>query len=137
MRPSYIHPGQVGRCFDECIIASLKYPDLRYVEGVAEDPLTPGRWILHGWLTDGTHAFDVTWRTMFLGNEIPIPTTYIGFELDTKQVAKFMRDTGWTGFIANAHRYPKWKRRLLPRDFPQGKIEDLHTMNIPSFSPQL
>lgn len=102
--PQEIERGRVGDCFDMCILNAMRIPQLRYVEGLAKNPLT-GDWILHAWLTNGTHAFDPTWLAYTNdGEEKVIPTEYVGIEMNTKLVMQFMLDTRYKGIIANAWR---------------------------------
>lgn len=126
LRPERIAPGQVGECFDVCIMRALKHMDLKYVEGLAEDPLQPGRFMLHAWLTDGVHAFDPTWRAFFFAHEVTLPIRYFGFEMNTPDVAHFFRATGYSGVIANKEKLPGLAKKILPKDFPADEIEPIH-----------
>lgn len=99
--PTYIIPGEIGTCFDTCVLNALKYPQLKYVEGIAMNPHT-GEYLLHAWLTeDGEHAYDPTWRAVLANKQVPIPTVYFGFEMDTNLVIDFMRSTKYCGVFAN------------------------------------
>lgn len=103
------HP--IGTCFDACAIQAIKNRKYRYVEGIAK-PLN-GDWTLHAWLTDGVQAFDPTWQTIdnLTGKEVPFAGVYIGIEMDTIEVAKFMKATGYQGIIAN-----RWRNEELAKN---------------------
>lgn len=109
--PKEIERGELGKCFDVCMVAALKHPGMRYVEGVAmcyagKDRLR-GTWILHAWLTDGVHAYDPTWKSFNPeGKEVPMPAVYIGIEMDTMAAARFVRETEYAGVLANESRAP-------------------------------
>lgn len=107
--PDNIPRGEVGTCFDTCALLALNYPGYQYVEGIALSPDNRKKWILHAWLTDGAHAFDPTWKATDdnTGKEVPIPTEYVGIEMDIIKVAAFMRLTGYQGIIANRFRSPQ------------------------------
>ncbi len=108
--------GEVGDCYDTCLLAVVKYPHLRYVEGLARNPLT-GEWILHAWVTDEDDklAFDLTWKAVNkeTKQEIFIPTTYIGVQMNTKLVVEFVKTTEYKGVFANHFRNPDLMKRLL------------------------
>lgn len=111
--PSDIVRGPLGRCFDTCaqIAGACKY---KYVEGIALNPSNPDQMILHGWVTDGIHAFDPTWKSFQGDEEIPIPTKYTGIEMDIAKVFDFMRTTEYQGVIANAWRNPELADAIVP-----------------------
>lgn len=115
--------GKVGDCFDTCVMIAKRDPRFRYVEGLARDPKDPKRWILHSWITDreGRRAFDPTWRAFVEDLEVPVPSVYIGFEMDLEAVARFMIGTRYHGIFANAWRNPDLARKIL-RDIPAEKI---------------
>lgn len=100
--PEELPKGEPGDCFDTCLMAACKFPELNYVEGVARNPLT-GKWVLHAWLTDGEAAIDLTWRIVDnVTKEIkPIPTEYVGIEMNTRAVAGFVRATGYKCVLVN------------------------------------
>jgi len=100
------HP--IGTCFDACAIEAINNRKYSYVEGICK-PIN-GDWTLHAWLSDGSHAFDPTWQTIDnrTGKEIPFAGVYIGIEMDVIEVAKFMKETGYQGVIAN-----RWRNEEL------------------------
>jgi hypothetical protein len=116
--PDDVERGPVGHCFDHCILAAFnsdgKY---RYVEGIARDPSTHDSWIYHAWLTDGEHVFDPTWRAYSdwaESKEIPVPTQYVGIEMDMKEVGKFMVATEHQAILKNGYRNPTLARACDP-----------------------
>jgi hypothetical protein len=130
--PEDVIRGKLGTCFDTSILNAIVGGKYRYVEGMAFSR-TMGVWCLHAWLTDGEHAIDPTWRAYDNGEEMPMPTVYIGIELETKAVAKFMLATEYQGVIANAWRSVKVAMHALPKDFPIIKTI-WRERNIPSTS---
>lgn len=103
--PDDIETGPMGWCFDwsmiQCIKTKEKY---HYCEGVAKDP-QDGKWKLHAWLTDGTHAYDATWGIESkLKGRIHLRTKYIGIEISLIDVMKFVRKTEYQGLIPNRFR---------------------------------
>lgn len=111
--PTDIARGKVGECFDYCTVVALG-EHYSYVEGLALRPGSTDDWMLHAWLTDGWEnmAYDPTWRAFdFAGEDIAVPTTYIGVELAVKDVTKFMLDTRYSGVLANAWRNPELARK--------------------------
>ena len=100
--PKHLERGKVGDCFDTCVLAAVRH-GVKYVEGAARNPLTK-EWILHAWVTDGVHAWDLTWQANINGVEQPVPTEYIGLEMDTRLVVDFMRATKYKGILDNAWR---------------------------------
>lgn len=118
--PKGIERGEVGKCFDTCIMRALT-SELRYVEGVAmcyagKDRLDKlkGTWILHAWLTDGVHAYDPTWHALDpKGEEVPMPAVYVGVEMDPEAVAKFMAKTEYAGVFANEKRNPALAEKAI------------------------
>lgn len=116
--PAGIKRGPVKECYDTCVIQVLKHPEYKYVEGLARHPKDKEEWIMHAWITDGEHAFDPTWYAENdYGKEIPIPTAYIGIEMDIIKVARFMRSTQYHGIFANSFRDPG-KARDIIKDIP-------------------
>lgn len=103
--PAFVVRGEVGTCFDTSAVNALN-GKLRYVEGIVMHPKYSGVKILHGWLTDGEHAFDPTWRAEKEGVEQPVPSTYIGVEMEIVDVARFMMSTKYACVLANAWRDP-------------------------------
>ncbi len=102
--PDFINRGPVGECFEYSLAASYIHKQFRYVEGIALTPDTR-EWVLHAWVTDGEHAYDPTWRAFDKeNNEVPIPTIYIGVELDTDLAMEFFVYTGYKGVFANYKR---------------------------------
>lgn len=97
-----------SKCFDASAIQALqsngKYG---YVEGIALEPDHHDRWILHGWMTDGVHAYDPTWLAITdKGVEFPLPSLYVGIPMNVVRVAMFMRATTYQGVLANRWRDP-------------------------------
>jgi hypothetical protein len=109
MLPADIEQGPLGQCFDWCALQAVQHRNYRYVEGVASDPTDPDNWILHAWLTDGEHAFDPTWYAESTEDAVrrPVPSDYIGIEMDILDVAAFMRVTGYQGILGNYWRNTK------------------------------
>ncbi len=113
--PAGVLRGAVGDCFDTCMIAVVAHPSLRYVEGIARNPETK-EWILHSWVTDGKGAaIDLTWRAINkdTNEEIPVPTSYIGVEMDTKLLVEFVRATGYKSVLSNYWRNPEIANKIL------------------------
>jgi len=101
--PKDIPRGQVGDCFDHCLLqVSTIAADYWYVEGLAK-PHDSDRWILHAWITDGKHAFDPTWLAMEndSGKEIPMKAEYKGIAMHTIDVIRFVRATGYKSVLGN------------------------------------
>lgn len=115
--PADITRGEVGTCFDHCVVECLKSNGkYRYVEGIARVPLSPDEWIVHAWLTDGVFAYDPTWRAFDkIGMDIIIPTEYTGIEMDIKKVVKFMKKTGYQSVLANHWRNPKLAAEIFQK----------------------
>lgn len=120
--PPEISRGETGKCFDTSLIEALRSSGrYRYVEGVAmayagRDMLDKlkGTWVLHGWLTDGVHAFDPTWYALDPQKvEVPFPGIYIGIEMDPMRAAAFVRETEYQGVLANAWRNPKLAEKAI------------------------
>lgn len=99
-----------GHCFDASWINAYnsggKY---RYVEGVALDPDRQRYWALHGWVTDGEYAYDPTWSARDdAGKYHAVPTIYLGIEMETMAVARFIRGNGdYVSVFANRWRHPE------------------------------
>lgn len=114
--PADIKRGPLGWCFDwsmiECIRLHEKY---RYVEGLAKGP--GDDWILHAWLTDGTHAYDATWLAYknSTGEEMVPPVKYIGIEMPLLAVMLFVKKTEYQGVIFNRDKDPGTLARILAR----------------------
>lgn len=96
----------VGDCHRNCQNAVLADNRLTYVEGAAHTSI--GVWMGHAWVTmDGVHAIDLTWRgqraRLFRkgygkddATAIMHPASeYVGVEIPTKDVAKFMVANGY------------------------------------------
>lgn len=111
--PKDITRGAIGECFDTSAANALEEKYI-YVEGIALRPGTENEWILHAWLTDGKMAYDPTWKADFQGQEIPVPTTYLGIPMAIKDVAKFMLETRYASIFANAFRNPKLAEIACP-----------------------
>lgn len=111
--PDNLLRGPVGQCFDWCALESVKHPEYRYVEGLASSPEDEDDYLVHAWLTDGTHAFDPTWHADVAGVEKPMPAHYIGIEFTRTELLTFMRSTGYQGVLANHWRnIPLWLKIL-------------------------
>jgi hypothetical protein len=108
MLPKDLKRFPTGMCFDACAIQAVHKRQYRYVEGMCK-PFHEDRWFLHAWLTDGEFAFDPTWKCMDdNGIEHPVPAEYIGIEMDTVAVARFMKETTYQGVIPN-----RWRNEEL------------------------
>ncbi len=108
--PPWIPRGEVGDCFDTCMMAVVNDASLRYVEGVARKPGTK-EWVLHAWVTDASGlAFDLTWKAFDrkTNEEIPVPTDYIGIEIDINLLVDFVRATEYKSVLSNY-----WRNREL------------------------
>jgi hypothetical protein len=118
--PKDIQRGEPGMCFDWCMVQTALHKEkYQYVEGLALDPdkLRRGerKWILHAWMTDGTHAFDPTWLCEHAetGEELPIVTAYAGIPMEIHQAAGFVSMYGYQGLLANRKRNWPYVRRVL------------------------
>ena len=109
--PKYMERGKVGECFDASLLAAYKY-NLKYVEGLAYNPINK-RWILHAWVSDGKHAFDLTWRAYKDGVEVPMPTKYYGVELDKYLVAEFIKKVGYNCILKSGYRNKTIAQKIL------------------------
>lgn len=121
--PGFILRGKPGHCFDASLINALLNQDkLRYVEGMAF-MRTTGEWAPHAWVTDGLWAFDPTWRAYDnrRKTEVPVPTRYMGIELDSQKAAEFVSETEYQGIMANAFHFPHEAKKVLPENFPVVK----------------
>lgn len=109
--------GRVGDCFDHTLVVSLT-TEYKYVEGIAKRPTT-GDWVLHAWLTDGQHAFDLTWGVEFRkgGVLFPLPTEYIGIEIDKEGVVDFLRAVKYKSVLHNGWRDEQRSEKLLGFNF--------------------
>lgn len=116
--PDDIEFGPLGNCFDWCAVqAALQFPKYRYVEGLARVQ-GEQEWTLHAWLSDGIHAFDPTWYTLFKGlhSRVAPPVKYLGVELDFISVARFIKRTGYQSVLCNYWRNPKLADRCWPTE---------------------
>ena len=123
--PSELERGRVGDCFDWTLIQAMLNPKYKYVEGIARRP-SNGDWVLHAWLTDGVHAFDLTWG-MYFGKSreeaikanrvLPCPTEYIGIEMETKGVIDFYKSTQYKSVLHNGWRDEQRSEKLLGFNF--------------------
>ena len=121
MLPSELERGRVGDCFDWTLVQAILNPKYRYVEGLAQRP-SNGEWVLHAWLTDGVHAFDLTWG-MYFGKSredaiknnliLPLDIEYIGIEMETKGVIDFCRTTEYRSVLHNGWRDEERSEKLL------------------------
>jgi len=124
--PSELQRGRIGDCFDWTLVQALmNYPKYKYVEGIAKRPTT-NDFVLHAWLTDGVHAFDLTWGMYFgkskeeaekAGRVLPLPIDYIGIEMDAKDVAEFYRATQYKSVLHNGWRDEQRSEKLLGFNF--------------------
>ena len=122
-----IPSGKVGDCFDHCLISVLTRSHLKYVEGIAINPLDRTEWILHAWLSDGLYAYDPTWLAKDKeGKEIPVPTLYIGIPFETRAVAKFVSETEYKSIMANGWRCRMLADEMLPARFPHDVMRKLN-----------
>jgi hypothetical protein len=117
--PDDLRYGKLHHCFDVALIAALhsdgKY---QYVEGLART-FRDEEWTVHAWVTDGTHAFDPTWRaTDKDGNFIVLPVLYFGLPLDTELASKYVLKTGQAGIIPNRDLLPQQYKTLMKRSKP-------------------
>lgn len=102
--PGFIKHGKVGECYDTSLAMAYINKQVRYCEGIALRPDTK-EWVLHAWVTDGEYAYDPTWRAFDNEkHEVPIPTTYIGIEIETDLALDFFVSTGYKGILANYKR---------------------------------
>lgn len=105
--PAGIGRGNLGDCFDWCMLQAMNNRHLCYVEGLAQNPEDPESFVYHAWLTDGIHAFDPTWKAIDNnGIERPLPVVYLGVEMDMMEVAAFVSHTKYKGILANQWRAP-------------------------------
>lgn len=112
--PSAIKRGKPGDCFDHCMMQAIEHPEYKYVEGLALDPTNDKRWVYHAWLTDGTYAYDPTWKAENQsGKERPVPTIYMGIEFDIEDIARFVRATEYKAILANRWRNPELFQEIL------------------------
>lgn len=98
-----------GMCFDASAIQALKSGGkYGYVEGLALDADDHSRWLLHAWMTDGVYAFDPTWAAEDPDTlqQQPMPTIYVGIQMDVEAVGRFMVATTYQGVIFNRWRNP-------------------------------
>jgi hypothetical protein len=117
--PADLTHGKLHHCFDVALLAALhsdgKY---QYVEGLART-YHEDQWTVHAWLTDGTHAFDPTWRALDpQGKDILLPVLYFGVPLDIKLASKYVMKTGQAGIIPNRHAEPLMFKTLMKRSKP-------------------
>lgn len=106
--PEDIERGRPGDCFDHCAVQVYKNRHYKYVEGIASNPEDPEEFIYHAWITDGTHAFDPTWQANDDSfKEHPIPSTYIGIEVEILELVRFLTKVGYKGILANHWRNPE------------------------------
>lgn len=112
--PNDIERGRVGDCFDHCTIQAMRNRKYKYVEGIALEPGTKDSWMLHAWLTDGESAFDPTWLAIKGGEKMPVPTIYIGVEMEIDNVIEFMLSTRYKSVLSNAWRDPQAADRAAP-----------------------
>ena len=117
--PSEIKRGKMGDCFDVCILNAMNNKKYKYVEGFVRNPKDKDHWIMHAWLTDGEHAFDPTWIALDKRDkkEIPIPTIYVGIEMNTMKVAEFLLEVKYKSVLANG-----WRNRKLASEILKVKI---------------
>jgi len=118
--PPDLEKGEVGDCYDTCILNVVKNPKYRYVEGIAAHPFKENVWIMHAWLTDGVHAYDPTWRIEYKQDDLPVLTLYYGIEMDTAKVVEFMRATEYKSVMGNGWRNLEISEQILPK-FPYKK----------------
>lgn len=116
--PEEVRRGPVGKCFDVTIVNALHSPHLRYVEGIARDPRTEDRWVLHAWLTDANPlkgmAYDPTWGHDSPIGILPLLTDYIGIAIDSDLISRFMLSTEYVSVFSNGWRDPVRARECFP-----------------------
>lgn len=117
--PDGVIRGPVGKCFDVTVVNALRRPDLRYVEGIARDPRTENRWVLHAWLTDANPlkgmAYDPTWGHDTPIGVLPLLTDYIGIPIEGDLISRFMLSTEYVSVFANGWRDPVRARECFPQ----------------------
>ena len=119
VRPADLPLMEMHKCFDNCVAAALKLKGkYKYVEGFAVDPTT-GHYLAHAWLSDGIHAFDLTWAAFMQGEEMPVPTEYVGIELNIEAVVKFMRETTYCAVLIN-----NWRAKDLAEEAMLGNRQE-------------
>lgn len=110
--PDNLVRGRVGDCFDHTLVQALE-SGFQYVEGIAKRPTT-NDWVIHAWLTDGIHAFDLTWGMYFgKGKVLPLPTEYIGIEISKHGMASFCLKTKYKSVLHNGWRNEDMSEKLL------------------------
>lgn len=110
--PDDLDRGEMHQCFDNSIIRVINSKKYKYVEGFAYHPITYKKYY-HAWLTDGIHAFDVTWRAeKDTGENVPLPFIYIGIEFETNDIIEFMVKTGYKGIYENEWRFPNYLKKI-------------------------
>lgn len=111
-KPAKLTFGDIGSCYDTCILAVLKNPELYYVEGVAKPPGYT-KWVPHAWVSDGKLAFDLTWKAFQGDTPVPVPAEYVGIIIPTTKAAMFYSETRYKAIIMNAWRDPFLAKEAL------------------------
>lgn len=112
--PDDLHYGEPGHCFDNCLLAALRSDGkYRYCEGIG---IMFDEAFVHAWLTDGEHAYDLTWRAVYKdGKTRAAPAVYKGVELDTEACARMVRSSGYAGIVGNRTMRPGLYKEVLKR----------------------
>lgn len=124
--PKNIVRGKVGDCYDTSMVnvmeSFLQGGSLKYVEGIARHPETD-EWILHAWLfdTDKGVGYDPTWKVIFMGEERPVPTEYIGIDIPIEVFSRFVGETQYKCLLENSWRAPHLVEPYLPKGLPITK----------------
>lgn len=120
--PADIARGDIGDCFDHCVIQALKSNGkYRYVEGLA---YINKEWIYHAWLTDEQcfNAFDPTWKMETGAGEIKnIPSSfihYLGVVMDLQKVIEFMKKTEYKAVLKNYYRAADLAKEAVTLSYP-------------------
>lgn len=116
--PPELPRGRVGDCFDWTLVQAMMNRKYKYVEGVAKRP-SNDEWVLHAWLTDGEHVFDLTWGMYFKDKTVvlPLPTLYYGVEMETSAVVDFYRSVKYKSVLWNGWRDEERAKKILPLGF--------------------
>lgn len=106
--------GKPKQCFQNCMTALLKYPELTYCEGyVIDDKLSIT--ILHAWLiNDAFEVIDPTWD-----DKDSTGCTYFGVALSDEFVINFAIKTKHYGILDSDYLN---NHQLLQEGFPEGAL---------------
>lgn len=132
-RPQVLPPDLVrmnmNQCFDNCLAQTFLSDKYGYVEGIATVMKPDGtiEATAHAWITDGVNAFDPTWLAERGADEVPMPATYVGVELDALAVAGYVMATGQAGVIANRTLKPGLYEYVLKQSRKLWEVRDDRT----------